>query len=105
MNRISHNLHFVVEAVGQLPVPVLAASTAPRAARSPQDPLWHRTHVLKRSAQAPLAEMRIQNAQPCASMTELVCHDAVSYWCCFTKFPFGSTSNSESLPFAFTDTS
>jgi hypothetical protein len=34
-------------------------------------------------------------------MTEFVCHDPVSYWCCFTKFPSGSTSNSESLPFAF----
>jgi hypothetical protein len=60
---------------------------------------------LKRSAQAPLAETRIQNAQSSATMTELVCHAPVSYWCCFTKFPFGSTSNSESLPFAFTDTS
>ena len=29
----------------------------------------------------------------------------VDYSCCFTKFPFGSTSNSDSLPFALTNTS
>jgi hypothetical protein len=27
------------------------------------------------------------------------------YSCCFTKFPFGSTSNRDSLPFALTNTS
>jgi hypothetical protein len=30
---------------------------------------------------------------------------AVDYSWCFTKFPFGSTSNRDSLPFALTNTS
>ena len=34
-----------------------------------------------------------------------LCEGAADYSCCFTKFPFGSTSNRESLPFALTNTS
>ena len=30
---------------------------------------------------------------------------ATNYSCCFTKFPFESTSNPDSFPFAFTNTS
>jgi hypothetical protein len=36
---------------------------------------------------------------------EYLCEGAVDYSCCFTKFPFGSTSNKDSLPFALTNTS
>ena len=36
---------------------------------------------------------------------EYLCDSAVDYSCCFTKLPFGSTSNFESLPFALTNTS
>ena len=44
-------------------------------------------------------------AQPFAGTAEYLCEGAVDYSCCFTKFPFGSTSNRDSLPFALTNTS
>ena len=43
--------------------------------------------------------------QPFAETAECCSGSAVDYSCCFTKFPFGSTSNRESLLFALTDTS
>ena len=45
------------------------------------------------------------SAQPFAGTAEYLCEGAVDYSCCFTKFPFGSTSNRDSLPFALRNTS
>ena len=44
-------------------------------------------------------------AQPFGRRAEFLWNSAADYSCCFTKFPFGSTSNRDSLPFALTNTS
>ena len=42
---------------------------------------------------------------PLAIATTTIFGCNADYSCCFTKFPFGSTSNRDSLPLALTNTS
>ena len=51
------------------------------------------------------AQMLIHLPSHSRERLNILSEGAVDYSCCFTKFPFGSTSNRDSLPLALTNTS